>query len=96
MLTLSQQNTEFSLQLSARFARQIQVLRRHKELLAVRSASEHAHLAMADALLKSNIKQLAASLGLTYKATYLALTELVEAGLILVKQGEYILLNKDA
>ena len=94
VMTLSRQDSEFSLQLTARFARQVQALRRHKELLAVRSASERVYLAMAEGLLQSNIKQFSASIGLTHEATYRALSELVAAGRVVKRgRGEYIFPN---
>lgn len=51
VLTLSRQDAEFSLALSARFARQVQGLRRHKELLAIRSATERVFVALSEGML---------------------------------------------
>ena len=86
VLTLSRKNAEFSLALSARFAGQVQGLRRQKELLAIRSATERVYVALSEGLLHSNIKQFASSIGLTHEAVYRALAKLVKAGRV-IKYG---------
>ena len=92
VLVLSLEDADFSLALTARFARQVQVLRRHKELLAIRSASERVYVALSEGMLQTNIKQFAASIGLTHEVVYRALSELVNVGRVLKKgRGRYVI-----
>lgn len=70
----------FALELTAKFARQVQVLRHQKELLAIRSAPERVYAAMCEGMLTSDIKLFAASIGLAHETVYRALAKLVAEG----------------
>ncbi len=83
VLQLAQHNTQFSLALAARFSQQVQGLRSHKELLAIRSATDRVYVAINEGLLQGSVKQFAASIGLTHEAVYRALSKLVHSGHIL-------------
>lgn len=69
---------EFALALTAKFARQVQILRRQKELLAIRSATERVYAAMCEGMLTADIKLFAATIGLAHETTYRALAKLVD------------------
>jgi len=84
------QNVEFSLAVSARFARQIQNYRRMLEIHSIRSAKERVFAGVTQQLLESQIKPFAAQLALTHEATYRALAQLVKEGrLKKTGRGEY-------
>lgn len=85
-LGFAKENPVFAMDLTARFAKQIQQLRSQKELLAVRSATERVYIALNQGLLNTNIKQFANTIGLTHEATYRALAELVKENRV-VKNG---------
>lgn len=92
VLELMRTNSEFALAMSARFAGQIQDYRRRLEILAIRDAEARVFAAMADGLLTSDIKTLAAQIGLTHEAVYRALALLVRKGrLIKTGRGAYTL-----
>lgn len=92
VLRTAQQNTRFSLALVARFSQQVQRLRSHKELLAIRSATERVYVAINEGMLQGSVKQFAASIGLTHEVVYRALAELVKKGRLLKhSRGQYII-----
>ncbi|EFL90929.1 Crp/Fnr family transcriptional regulator [Ahrensia sp. R2A130] len=72
----------FSMDIAARFARQVQAGRRLVELLNVRSARERVHMALADGMLTGNVIAFARRIGLTQEATYRALAALVRSGVV--------------
>lgn len=81
---------EFALALTAKFARQVQVLRHQKELLAIRSAPERVYAAMCEGMLTSDIKLFAASIGLAHETVYRALAMLVTEGRVVkTARGSY-------
>ena len=86
VLALSEVDSVFALALAARFAMQVQQLRRHKEILAIRSATDRVYAALSEGLLQSNIKAFANNIGLTHEAVYRALSTLVRNKQI-VKHG---------
>lgn len=90
VLNLSESDAVFALALAARFATQVQQLRRQKEILAIRSATERVYAAISDGLLQSNIKQFASNIGLTHEAVYRALRTLVENKRVIKRgRGQY-------
>ncbi|WP_299864662.1 Crp/Fnr family transcriptional regulator [uncultured Hoeflea sp.] len=92
VLKLMRIDPEFALAISARFAGQIQDYRRRLEILAIRDAESRVFAAMADGFLTSDIKTLAAQIGLTHEAVYRALAVLVRKGrLIKTGRGAYAL-----
>lgn len=80
------ENPNFALQLCAMLAGQVQSYRRLVEILSIRKAEERVYAAAAHGMLDSDIKSLAARIGLTHEAVYRALARLVEQGR-LVKSG---------
>lgn len=68
---------DFALSLTAKFARQIQMLRHRQELLAIRSAEERVYTALCEGMLTFDIKHFSASIGLAPETTYRALASLV-------------------
>lgn len=92
ILKFAEGNPKFSMDLTARFARQIQQLRGQKELLAIRSATERVYIAINQGLLGHSIKQFASTIGLTHEVVYRALTELVKENRMIKKgRGHYSL-----
>lgn len=85
-LAFAEDNSSFAIDLTERFAKQIQQLRSQKELLAVRSATERVYMALNQGLLNTSIKQFASSIGLTHEATYRALAQLVRKNRV-IKQA---------
>ena len=80
-------DAEFAGLLAARFARQVQALRRTVELLAIRPARERVRAALGDyegpdGRLENlpPLKSLAAQIGLTHEALYRAVADLVKQG----------------
>jgi CRP-like cAMP-binding protein len=86
VLALSEVDSVFALALAARFAMQVQQLRRQKEILAIRSANERVYAALSDGMLQGSIKQFAGNIGLTHEAVYRALNTLVERKRV-IKRG---------
>lgn len=90
IITKMQQDAEFSLALSAHFARQIQTLRRRLEIQAIRSADKRILTAMSEGLLNADIKSFAAKIGLSHEATYRGLAKLThQKQIIKVARGQY-------
>lgn len=75
-------NSEFAIQLSQSFARQIQSYRRKIELLAIRDAQERVYFGLIEGLLQTDIKSFASEIGLTHEAVYRALSKLEKLGKI--------------
>ena len=75
-----QQDPDFAIAISARFAGQIQNYRRRLEIVAIRDAKARVFAAVADGMLSGHIKSGAAQIGLTHEAVYRALSSLVRAG----------------
>ena len=80
-------DTEFAARLAARFARQVQALRRTVEILAIHPARERVMAALGDyegpdGRLENlpPLKSLAAQIGLTHEALYRAVASLVREG----------------
>lgn len=73
---------EFAIEVAGRFARQVQMGRRHVELLSVKKAKERVYLALADGLLSDSVVGFARRIGLTHETTYRALAELVRSGIV--------------
>lgn len=71
---------EFAEALAARFAMQVQSYRRRIELTAIRDAGDRVFAALADGMLKSDIKTLASEIGLTHETVYRALASLTREG----------------
>ena len=81
---------DFALNLTAKFARQIQTLRRRQELLAIRSASERVYAALCEGMLTVDIKHFASSIGLAPETTYRALSALAsEKRIVKIARGLY-------
>ncbi len=81
---------DFALQLTAKFAGQIQALRHRQELLAIRSAQERVYAALCAGMLTIDIKHFADSIGLAPETTYRALAVLVrEKRIIKTARGLY-------
>ena len=81
---------DFAFALTRRFATQLQDYRRKLELLAIRSAEARVHAAVADGLLRADIKAFAADIGLSHEAVYRALAKLAHQGrLKKVARGRY-------
>jgi len=95
-LAFAKEDPVFAMDLTARFAKQIQQLRSQKELLAVRSATERVYIALNQGFLNGNIKQFANAIGLTHETTYRALAALVTENRVMKNgRGNYsILINK--
>lgn len=90
LLSVFNKEPEFALALTAKFARQVQVLRHQKELLAIRSAPERVYAAMCEGLLTTDIKLFAASIGLAHETVYRALAKLVkEKSVVKTARGLY-------
>lgn len=90
ILTEMQQNSKFSLALSAHFARQIQTLRRRLEIQSIRSANKRVMVAMSEGILDADIKSFAAKIGLSHEATYRALSNLTQKNKITkISHGRY-------
>jgi len=93
-LAFAKENPVFAIDLTARFAKQIQQLRSQKELLAVRSSTERVYIALNQGLLNTSIKQFAITIGLTHEAVYRALAELVKENRVIKNgRGSYSLLG---
>ncbi|MCJ8322408.1 MAG: Crp/Fnr family transcriptional regulator [Rhizobiales bacterium] len=86
-------NPIFAMNLSAQFARQIQIYRRRLEIQAIQSADERVYAAIGDGMLQGNIiKELAAHIGLSHEATYRSLANLVKRNkLTKFARGKYII-----
>ena len=94
-LRFSEDNPTFAMDLTARFAKQIQQLRSQKELFSIRSATDRVYVALNQGLLDANIKQFASSIGLTHEVTYRALAILVkENKIVKTARGSYQLLEE--
>ena len=78
LLNMFSNDPAFALALTAKFSRQVQVLRHQKELLAIRSAPERVYTAMSEGMLTTDIKLFAASIGLAHETVYRALARLVD------------------
>ena len=92
ILNTMAEDTAFALALSARFAGQIQSLRRIQEIHAIRSAKERVFAAVVQGVLKTDIKPFAAQINLTHETTYRALAQLVKEGRLIKKaRGMYTL-----
>jgi CRP-like cAMP-binding protein len=95
-LEFAKRNPPFAMDLTERFAKQIQQLRSQKELLAVRSATERVYMALNQGLLNTSIKQFANSIGLTHEVTYRALAQLVRDKRVIKRgRGHYHLLGAE-
>lgn len=95
LLDLFERDSSFALAMAARFAHQVQASRRRFEILAIRRAEERVLDAIRGGLLDSDIKSLAATIGLTHEATYRALAALVRRGrLVKFGRGSYRLPDK--
>jgi len=82
----------FAQALLRRLAAQVQGYRRHIELLAIRSARDRVHVALAEIGQQGSVIAFAATLGLTHEATYRALSQLVRMGLAQrIGRGRYCL-----
>jgi len=89
-------NPDFALQLTAKFAGQIQTLRRHQELLAIRSAQERVYAALCEGMLTLDIKHFAASIGLAPETTYRALASLArDKRIVKTARGYYEQANEN-
>jgi CRP-like cAMP-binding protein len=86
VLQMMSGNPDFTIAVTARFARQIQDYRRRLEILAIRDASSRVFAGIADGLLFKDIKGFAAQIGLSHEAVYRALATLTRQGR-LVKAG---------
>lgn len=85
---------DFALKLNAKFAAQIQTLRRRQELLAIRSAQERVYAALCEGMLTLDIKHFAASIGLAPETTYRALADLVkDKRIVKTARGRYGLIG---
>ncbi len=73
-------NASFALALTARFASQIQSLRRLHEIQAITSAKERVLTAISQGLLTTQIKPFATKINLTHETAYRALAQLVKEG----------------
>lgn len=92
ILQQMQGNSEFSMSLSAHFARQIQTLRRRLEIQSIGSANARIYAGFAEGLMSGDIKNFAAKISLSHEATYRGLAKLVEQGkLSKLGRGRYIL-----
>lgn len=80
ILKRMQTNPEFSLALSAHFARQIQSSRRRLEIQSIRNAQDRILAAIQSDLLSGDIKSFAANINLSQEATYRGLSALVTCG----------------
>ncbi|WP_290775775.1 Crp/Fnr family transcriptional regulator [Hoeflea sp.] len=90
ILERMQQDPDFAIAISARFAGQIQNYRRRLEIVAIRDARSRVFAAVADGIFASQVKAGAAQIGLTHEAVYRALSSLVRAGrLIKTGRGRY-------
>lgn len=88
--TAFQNDLEFALQITKRFAMQIQAYRRRLELLAIKDATERTMVAISDDMLTGTVMDLAAEIGLTHEAVYRSLSKLTRTGRIRkVARGRY-------
>jgi len=94
VLAAMEGDTRFARELAARFAREVQAIRRTVEIICIRSARDRVHAAL-DKLADSAtgvvdvagpLKEIAARIGLTHEAFYRAVAELAADGL-LTRQG---------
>ena len=82
---------DFALQLTKRFASQIQLYRRRLELLAIKSATKRTYIAIMDGLQTGTVMDFASEIGLSHEATYRALSALVRANKIKkITRGRYV------
>lgn len=90
---LMEKDKEFSYQLMARFASQVQNHRQRLELLSIKEASKRVYAAIQNGMLKGSIIDFAADINLSHEATYRALGALVRGNkLKKVARGKYRLL----
>lgn len=83
-------NPQFSVQISAHFARQIQTYRRRLEINTIQNAEQRIFTALSEGLLTSDIKSFAAKINLSHEAVYRGLANLVKQNkLNKVARGEY-------
>jgi len=88
------EDSNFALAMSKRFAHQIQAARARLELFSIRSADERVLRAVADGMLKDNVKSLAHEIGLSPEAVYRSLASLAKSGHIQkVGYGRYRVLS---
>jgi len=88
--TLLQRDGDFSLDLTARLARQVQGYRRRIEIGAMRRAEDRVEAVLSDGWQGARIVDLARDTGLTPEATYRALSRLTAAGRIVrLGRGRY-------
>lgn len=93
VLARFQNQPEFAMALARQFASQIQIYRRKMEILAIRDAAERVYAGICEGLLHSDIKSLAAEIGLTHEAVYRSLAILVRQGRLMKSaRGTYQLL----
>ena len=87
-------NASFAMALTARFASQIQSLRRLHEIQAITSAKQRVLTAISQGLLTTQIKTFATQINLTHETTYRALAQLVKEGrLEKVGRGAYSVID---
>lgn len=75
-------NPDFAVKLVRQFAMQMQACRRKLEILAIRKADERVLAAVLDGWLATDIKTLAAEIGLAHEVVYRSLAKLVAEGKI--------------
>ncbi len=77
-----QQDAQFALAIASRFASQTQTYRCRLEILAIRNAQERILAALAEGMIKSNLKTFAMEIGLSHEAVYRGLSALVARGIV--------------
>ncbi|MFK7846120.1 MAG: Crp/Fnr family transcriptional regulator [Rhodothermales bacterium] len=80
ILQKMKESTDFSFEVTAYFARQVQDYRRLLELRSIKSAKQRVLAGLLEGWHRGSIISFAAQLGLTHEATYRALNELVHDG----------------
>lgn len=91
ILSRQHQDAGFSDGITKRLAMQVQDYRQLLTLHAVKSANERVLLAVALGKLTSSVTQLASQIGLTKEASYRALRDLTDQGLLLkTGRGQYV------
>lgn len=95
LLDALRSNSDFSVNLCAMLAGQVQSYRHQVELLSVRKAEDRVLQAAAHGMLGDDIKAFAARIALSHEVVYRALARLTEQGRIeKLSRGKYRIVNK--
>lgn len=82
VLARFQQDTQFAMAMSERFANQVQQTRARLELRSIRGADERVFRALADGLMSDSVRSFAHEIGLAPEVVYRSLASLTRSGRI--------------